>query len=231
MNPIEAAKQFVKDEFESCHFVLVAGSVVRGEGTPTSDLDIVVIDRNLTKAYRKSVKKYGWPIEVFVHNEQTINEYFELDIKRRRPSLVKMVSEGIILKDIMNMGSKLKESAKQRLEKGPEPYSKEESEYERYFITDLLDDLIGSERFDEQVFIMNELTEKLCHFVLVNREEWVGRGKWIPRLLKKADEQLYQDIMKALEQFYTHRDKSLFIQIAERELEKYGGRLFDGHSS
>lgn len=47
MNAIAAANQFIELRFPSCQAASLAGSVVRGEATNTSDLDIVVFDDNI----------------------------------------------------------------------------------------------------------------------------------------------------------------------------------------
>ena len=97
--PIEAAHQFINEYFPNCQGALLAGSVVRGEATETSDLDIVIFDNNLSSSYRESLIEYGWAIEVFVHNLTSYKQFFEMDYERARPSMPRMVSEGTILKD------------------------------------------------------------------------------------------------------------------------------------
>jgi predicted nucleotidyltransferase len=52
LNPIEAAQRFINERFSSCQGALLAGSVVRGEHTETSDLDIVIFDKNINRSYR-----------------------------------------------------------------------------------------------------------------------------------------------------------------------------------
>jgi hypothetical protein len=68
LEALEAAKRFISTYFPDCQGALLAGSVVRGEATDTSDLDIVVFDNSIRSAYRESLIEFGWPIEVFVHN-------------------------------------------------------------------------------------------------------------------------------------------------------------------
>ncbi|MGE6517417.1 nucleotidyltransferase domain-containing protein, partial [Lysinibacillus sphaericus] len=66
LNPIEAAKRFINKSFPNCQGAVLAGSVVRGEETDTSDLDIVVFEKSITSSYRESLIDFGWPIEIFV---------------------------------------------------------------------------------------------------------------------------------------------------------------------
>ncbi len=86
LNPIDAAKKFVVAYFPESPGALLAGSVVRGEATNTSDLDIVVFDTNKPSSYRESLIKYQWAIEVFVHNLTSYKHFFESDIERAQPS-------------------------------------------------------------------------------------------------------------------------------------------------
>lgn len=78
---IEAARQVASTYFPDCHAALLAGSVIRGEATETSDLDIVIFDQRLSSAYRESFIAFGWPIEAFVHNFESYKDFFETDRK------------------------------------------------------------------------------------------------------------------------------------------------------
>lgn len=230
MKALEAATRFVEKYFDDCLVALLAGSVVREEATSTSDLDIVIITSNITSAYRESFYDFGWPIEVFVHTEESYKEFFKQDVNRRRPSLPKMCSEGIIIKDKDGLANIIKNEADFLLTQGLQPYSIKEAETKRYFITDMLDDLIGATSRPEELFIINELSADIANFMLVNNDCWEGKGKWIPRNIKRLDEDLYLDFMNALNEFYQNGNKNQFINFVERELNKYGGRLFEGYS-
>lgn len=99
-----------------------------------------------------------------------------------------MLSEGIILQDKYGLESKLKEEANQILKKGSDPFDRAEMYSLRYTITDMIDDLVGAEVYEEEMFIVNELSEKIINFILINNGQWMGRGKWLPKLLRKFDE-------------------------------------------
>lgn len=82
LTPIEAAHQFVNEHFPNCKGALLAGSVVRGEATEKSDLDIVIFDKNLRTSYRESLIEYGWHIEVFVHTLTSYKQFFKMDYEK-----------------------------------------------------------------------------------------------------------------------------------------------------
>ncbi|SOC42647.1 nucleotidyltransferase domain-containing protein [Ureibacillus acetophenoni] len=229
LQPIEAGYQFLNKYFPSCQGALLAGSVVRGVATDTSDLDIVIFDNSVPSSYRESLIDFGWPIEVFVHNLTSYKQFFDHDVQRARPSLPRMVAEGIILKDD-GIVDCIKKEAIKILEEGPEEWSKETIKVKRYFITDVLDDFIGCTKREEEIFIANTLAELVSEFVLRTNRQWIGTSKWIVRSLKQYDEQFAKQYVDTFELFYKFSAKKQVIQLVDEVLQPYGGRLFHGFS-
>ncbi|QKE75261.1 nucleotidyltransferase domain-containing protein [Arthrobacter citreus] len=229
LNPIKAAHLFINKHFPNCQGALLSGSVVRGEATETSDLDIVIFDRNLLSSYRESLIKFGWDIEVFVHNLTSYKDFFESDNERARPSLPRMVSEGIVLKDegIMN---DIKKEANDLLNNGPAEWSEETIKLKRYFITDALNDFVGSSIRGEELFIANTLAELVSEFVLRTHCKWIGSSKWIVRALKHYDEDFANSFIEAFDLFYTTGNKDRIIELVNDILRPFGGQLFEGFS-
>jgi hypothetical protein len=226
---IEAAKKFVLETFPTCQAALLGGSVVRGDETITSDLDIVIIDESLRSEYRESFNLHGWPIETFVHNRKTIQVYFQKDCQRARPSLPRMVSEGIPLIDHPIIPS-LKEEANNLLRDGPPKWDSQTIDMKRYFLTDALDDFIGSQERGESIFIAGSIGESLHEFVLRTQGQWIGASKWITRALKEYDESVAEDFVEAFDQFYQNGNKQPIVSLVDSVLEPHGGRLFEGFS-
>jgi hypothetical protein len=229
LEPLIAAKMFTNENFSGSEIVLLGGSVVRGEATETSDLDIVVIDGNVKNAYRESLVAYEWPIEVFVHNTETLMDYFKSDCERARPSLPRMVAEGIIIKD-NGSSSTFKETARKLLNAGPQEWKSSTLMLKRYFLTDLLDDFIGSANHGESIFIAGSLAEALHEFVLRTNRRWVGSSKWVVRALKEYDREFADTFVNSFEYFYKTGDKQGVISLVDTVLQPFGGRLFHGFS-
>lgn len=227
--PEMAAQLVIEKHFPNCQAALLAGSVVRGEATSTSDLDIVVFDKELRSSYRESFIDFGWYIECFVHNFTSYKEFFESDCKRAKPSMPKMVSEGIIVRDA-NILITIKQEANELLKTGPEKWSSETIEMKRYFLTDVLDDLKGCVKREEAIFLVNTLADLTIEFILRMNRQWIGSSKWTIRALKNFDEELAKDLIAALETFYQKNEKDSIIQFVEAILQPYGGLLFAGFS-
>ncbi|MDO6848087.1 nucleotidyltransferase domain-containing protein [Priestia megaterium] len=229
LEPLQAATQFIFKHYPHCQGALLAGSVVRGEATHTSDLDIVIFDENFTSSFRESLIEFGWAIEVFAHSLTSYQAFFKSDCKRARPSLPRMISEGIILVD-KGVVQSIKEEANHLLEKGPEKWSEETIKLKRYFISDALDDLIGSSNTGESLFIVNTLAYITHEFVLRTNGYWIGDSKWIVRSLNNYNEGFSKEFVEAFEIFYKTGSKDKVIQLVDKVLEPHGGRLFEGFS-
>ncbi|ADU31100.1 nucleotidyltransferase domain-containing protein [Evansella cellulosilytica] len=227
LQPFEVAKQFIQKNFPHCHGAVLAGSVVRGEATETSDLDIVVIDMNIISQYRKSVMFLQWPIEVFVHNVQSLKHMFQDDYERATPTHQTMLAEGITIVDKGVLGPIQKE-AKLILKNGPQTWTNETIKRKRYFITDALDDLIGSSNRSEEIFITNTLAYWLHEFVLRTNGHWIGDSKWIIRRLQQFDQNYSERFIEAIDDFYKYGNKHKVIALVDDTLAPYGGRLFHG---
>lgn len=224
-----AAKRFVDEYFPHCQAAVLAGSVVRGEDTPTSDLDIVVFDNLIELPYRETFIEFGWPIEVFVHSLTSYSTYFRSDAERARPSLPQMVAEGIVLKD-SGILSTIKNEAAELLNEGPAPWSAQTLMIKRYMLTDALGDLIGTQNEAEALFIANTLAEAIHEFVLRTNGHWIGASKWIVRALKQYDEDFADRFVAAFDAFYKTGKREGIIKITDEVLAPYGGRLLEGYS-
>lgn len=227
--PKEVANAFINLHFPNCTAALLAGSVVRGEETTTSDLDIVIFDRNLSSSYRQSVVYAGWPIEVFVHSLTSYKQFFKSDCERAIPSMPRMVSEGIPLKN-NKMIVKVKEEANELLMKGPKKWSTETIIIKRYFLTDLLDDFKGCLNPTEGIFIAQAISIALSEFVLRVNQKWLGHSKWVYRALRNYDVDLANDFVEAFAEYYKTDKKEKIIELVENILHPYGGTLFQGFS-
>ncbi len=227
--PLKAAAEVVNIHFPDCDAALLAGSVVRGEATETSDLDIVIFDHSIPSSYRQSHIEFGWPIEVFVHNLTSYEQFFKSDYERARPSMQRMISEGIILKGDHTI-EPIKKEARRILDDGPEEWTEETIRLKRYFITDILEDFVGCSNRAEEIFIANTLAELVSEFVLRTNRKWIGSAKWIVRALNQYDEAFTIRLIEAFDAFYKKGDKKHVIQLVDDVLKPFGGRLFEGFS-
>ena len=229
IDPAEAARRILRERYGGARLLFLAGSVVRGEATPYSDLDLVVLHERLPNAYRESFVYEGWPVEAFVHDPETLAHFFASDSREGIPSIINMVAEGVEIPAACALSARLKQEAAALLAAGPPPWDDEHVGNVRYWLTDCVDDLRHPRSADELVATGARLYEIAADFFLRTRGLWSGRGSWIPRRLREADPDFAARFSRAFEaQFVEKRQEEVFALVGEM-LAPHGGFHFEGY--
>ena len=227
---IDVANAIRVGRYKDAAAIFAAGSLVRGEGTPFSDLDLVVVYARLPCAYRESFRFDGYPVEAFVHDPATLEYFFqEVDRPSGVPALPQMIVEGVEVGGPSNMSRDLKRRAAAVIEAGPPALDRETEQRMRYFVSDLVDDLRAPRSNDELIGAGARLYEQLADYHLRRRGLWSAKGKAIPRILRQADPALCDSYSDAFTALFARGDPEPVIRLAETLLGQAGGPLFDGY--
>lgn len=221
-HPIVDARALVAELFPQALWAVLAGSALTDLRTPGSDLDIVVVlptDDPLAP-HRDSRHFRGWPVELFVHDEHTLNHYLAKEVPQRKPTLHRMVANGAVLTGDPTPWQAQCQSA---LAKGPAPLTAQERELGRYVLTDLLDDLVHAADSGERSVIAVTAWTAAAQQSLAFADRWAGAGKWLVRELRGLDTELAERWLAA------YPDLSAIELIVREILERLGGPLFDGY--
>jgi predicted nucleotidyltransferase len=220
------------ERYRGADVVFAAGSIVRGEGTAFSDLDLVVVYPQLAQAYREAFRFKDYPVEAFVHDRATL-EYFFFDADRPSgiPALPQMITEGIEVPGPTAMSRTLKELASSILSAGPPALDVETERRMRYAVCDVLDDLRAPGSHDELIGAGSRLYELLADYHLRRTGHWSGRGKAIVRALRNADPALSTRYADAFDELFRRGDPEAVVRLAEDLLRDAGGLLFEGFRS
>lgn len=224
---IAVAAQVMQTRFGGALFAFVAGSIMRGQGTFGSDIDMVVLFPRLQRAWRESFMADGFPIEAFVHDPITLEVFLLRDVESGRPVMINMVAEGRIVGSQVEGASGLKAKAASLLRAGPAPLAGERLETLLYLVSDLADDLRGQRSREEIVAIAATLYPKLIDLWLLGRGRWTGAGKWLPRRLRAVDAAAADQLEGAMAEAAAGDGRTL-LTLCERELERHGGAVFAG---
>ena len=210
--------------------IFLAGSIVRGEGTPYSDLDLVVIFDKLPNAYRESFSFQGFPVEAFAHDPETLNYFlYEIDRPSGIPALAQMILEGIEIPEATELSGSLKRLAASVIESGPPPLSDEDISKLQYNLTSLVDDIRHPRSKDELVASGTELYEALADYYFRRNNLWSAKGKSIPRIVKQTSADLCVRYCISFEELFTGTNPEKVIALVEEILKADGGFLFEGH--
>jgi hypothetical protein len=230
IKPEIAAKEILQQRFPNAKVLFLSGSVVRGEGTSFSDLDLVVVFEKLDCAWREAFYYKNWPVEAFVHDIKTLKYFFyEFDAKSGCPSLPQMVLEGIVIPEATEFSESLKQMARKVIDAGPPALTKEESDQKRYVITDLVDDIREPRSSAELMATGAKLFEQLADYYFRSKGLWSGTGKAIVHRLNVVDPQLAIKFESAFRQLFVDANTKPCISLAEEILGDSGGPLFDGY--
>ncbi|HEX6838362.1 MAG TPA: nucleotidyltransferase domain-containing protein [Polyangia bacterium] len=227
------ARFIYETRYSDAAALLLAGSVVRGEATAHSDLDLVVLYERVAHARRESFVSDGWPVEAFVHDAETLRYFFvEVDARAGTPSLAAMVLEGIdvVAGDRPSAATvAAKRQAAEHVAAGPAAWSERELQQRRYVLTDLVDDLRAPRSDAERVAAGARLYELLADCILRSARRWSARGKSIPRVLAQHDAALAARFVAAFDALFAAGDTAAIVALVEEVLRPLGGLLFDGY--
>ncbi len=229
--PYVAAQRLWSERYPEARALFCGGSVVRGEGFPSSDLDIVVVFGHVANAWRESFHFDGWPVEVFAHDAETLAYFVAQDCKRGRPSLAHMISDGLVVPAESPVSTAIQVWARSVVAARPEVPASGSLDEARYWLTDLLDDFRDDRAPAELRSVACSLYPLLCNFVLKTRGHWLGSAKSLPRLVESAAPEVSQLVEAAFDAFFTTGDRSRVLRVAQLVLEPFGGELFDGFRS
>ena len=228
--PNQVTQEIFERKYPDASVIFLAGSIVRGESTPFSDLDLVVIFDKLPAAYRESFSFQGFPIEAFVHDPETLN-YFICDVDRPSgiPSLAQMILEGIEVPMPNDLSRCLKQLATSVMQLGPPGLKEEEIRKLRYDLTNLVDDIRQPRSRDELVASGTELYAALADYYLRTNMLWSAKGKSIPRILRQANADLCLRYAASFDELFADGRSESVVALVEEILRPCGGFLFDGH--
>lgn len=228
ITPADAAREIFAERYDGARVLFLAGSVVRGDATPASDLDLVVVYERLPHAYREAFFHAGWPVETFVHDPETLRHYFEIERRRGIPSLARMLTEGIEVPGASQFSADVKRSAAKLLEAGPTRWDAAELMLRRYRLSDWVDDIRCPRSPEELVASGTFLYADLADFFLLSKGLWTAHSKTIPRRLREVDARFAERFRDAFEALFVEKRQGPVIALVEEVLEPFGGILFEG---
>lgn len=227
---IQVATEIFNLRYQSASVMFLDGSIVRGESTPYSDLDLVVVFDKLPNAYRESFYSHGYPVEAFIHDPETLNYFItESELAAGVCVMAQMVAEGIEIPASSALSQWLKQLAASVIGSRPPRLSEEDLRRMRYNITNLVDDIRHPRSKEELTAVGTLLYEALANCYFRTNDLWTAKGKSIPRKLKTANPALWRRFSDGFEELFAAGRTELAVALAEEILASVGGFLFDGH--
>lgn len=229
---VVTARALVAERFPDARAAWLAGSVVAGRATATSDLDVTVLLAGPPAPFRESLRYAGWPVELFVHTAETVDRWLGKDHDRRRPTLARLVVESVLLVDVDGAAAPVEQACRDFLAAGPAPLSDGDRDSLRYGLSDQLDDLADVTDPASRVAVAHQVWQSAADLLLAGAGCWWGGGKWVVRELRSYDERFGADLGSRLNDGLvaaTAGDVAGLATAATEVLGGAGGRLWEGY--
>jgi hypothetical protein len=229
---VDDARALVDRWFPDARAAWLGGSVVLGNATPGSDLDVTVLLPGPPAPYRNSRRYHGWPVELFVHTETSLDFYVRRDVAEGRPTMPRLVGRSEVLLDTDGSGARWQAVARGLLSAGPPPLAGDDLASLRYAVTDAMDDVTHAHDSHERLVTAMMLADEAARLLLRGAGHWWGRGKWVARELVDLDARDGTEWGPRHERALVRAaagDVSLLLAFADDVLVRHGGPLFEGH--
>lgn len=234
---IDAARHLVKHRllprWPDARVAIIGGSIARGEATPTSDIDLLLVFDRVDHAWRDTLKVDTQTVELFGHDPATF-DYFcrTIDRPAGRMPLANMVVDGVSVLHDDTCAAWLRAHARQLLDLGAPPPTQAMLAGRRYEITTLLEDLVDGTAPDETLATAIKLYDALAQFALRAAGAWTGVGKHLARRLRAVDPALADDLVAAMAALASDpaAARALFDTTVRRTLAPHGGLLLEGYA-
>jgi hypothetical protein len=227
-DPVDVATRLVKARFPQAHAAFLGGSAPTSRRTPWSDLDIVVVMDGEPASFRETLRHDGQLVEWFVYTPTSLRHYWRQNVSNRRTPLLRMVAEGVPLIGADGPAETYRVEAAAILTAGPPAPTADQVAFQRYLVTDLLDDLRGCSDPVEIVFLASTLVLAASDLVLLSGNRWSARGKWLPRRLAEVDPELPARLAAAQRAVITDGDREPLVTAVLAILDHSGGPLQEG---
>ena len=227
MEPADIARVVVAEQLGPVRNAIFTGSAAEGRATDHSDIDVVALIDGEPAPYRETLRSHGWVVELFVHDDASIEHFFDLERRQRRCTLANMIASGQQISG--DEGSALQEAARAFIEVGPAPLDDSERERWRYRLAGAMDDLNGAGDGEEREIVAAQVLMMAAELCLVSRRQWGGEVKWLLRNLRGCDPKVSRALMQGYREAVTLGDTDLLTAACDDVLISLGGQLREGY--
>ena len=219
---LHQAVAFILETFSEVRGILVSGTVLRGNPSPSSDLDIYVIHQ---EPWRQRLHRWfnGVPAEIFVNPVKKVYDYFSEERRHARPITAHMLHTGFVILALDDNLAQLRQQAAYELTCTPD-LPPQLLTMVRYLAATRYEDAtdIAFTKPETADMILGQAVYAMLHYAYLKANSFIPRDKDLLVTLEGLDARLAQSATA----FYgsTRFDERLALaeEIADMTIETRG---------
>ena len=209
--------------------ILVSGTIIRGNPSPSSDLDIYVLRQ---KSVRQRLQRWfnGVPAEIFINPVKKVFDYLEDERKRARPCTAHMLHTGFTILSLDDSLEELKQKASVELSRSPDP-SPQQLTMTRYMAATRYEDAtdVAQSQPETANMILGQAVYAMLHYAFLKANRYIPRDKDLLTMLDNLDAHLARNARA----FYSNAKPEMRLrlaqEIAESTIETPGFFAWESH--
>ena len=214
--------EFAEKYFPTYYALMVSGSYVNGSFNEYSDIDLLIFTNEINYCYVEDFSYKDLKVQGVILSLKQIDGILTNDYRSGKGKIIHMISTGKILVDKNNYLTNLIIHCEELYLLGPPEKTLEELKLLKFTIITLLNKLKGGKEFEINVIYVMEIFEKIIILNLHYNKKWCRNGKYFAKELILINENLYDRLIKSLQEFYINQNNQLLISVVEENLLGFG---------
>ncbi len=206
-------------------FVFFFGSHAFGRGHAGSDVDVIVVLRQISHGFRETFSSGGFLFDAQVHDPETLHCMMRSEYANGFAVYAKKIDEALALPEPTELSSKLKDVARQILASAPP----KRWDMLRHHMSAILSDLERCADLDESQFLAMHLYAMSLDMFLRSRGQFCQQGAYLVRSVKDLDAAFFGRAQAAVERLFQERSPRPLMEVARECLDSVGGTLEAGY--
>ena len=216
---------FVKEYFPHNYGVMLTGSVLTKNFNSESDIDVIILSNIFRNIFIESYDFDGNKIQAIVMPLYDLDDMICRDCNIGGGIYMHQLYNGHILYDPLRALFRLKSVASTIFKQGPAPINQFQLNQIRGRITSRLEDLIGNDSMDENVYTVLDLYPRIIALFFQINNTWSFSGKLAAREVQKIDNLFHNRLIKSIERLFVNNDKTEIISFTNDLLGQVGGPM------
>ncbi|MGS0756425.1 nucleotidyltransferase domain-containing protein [Roseateles sp. GG27B] len=203
--------------------IFVYGSTVTGNATPNSDVDLIVLSKDISVISKfDHYSDTGVRLDIQSYDFKSCKRIIDSQKSLGLNVLAEILTQGILLNESMS-AIELQRYSAAVLASGPPPFPV--NEY-RNALVGLLDDIEYCSNSHEQLVMLCKVHEFFAQAFLWSRGKWIYVGRHLVRALHKEDSVFAKTLESTITSSISTRDMGRLNGLAEQIFANWGGRKF-----